>query len=280
MQRRKWLIARRIVQCASVLVFLAPLLLCGWSLFGLTVPTDDAILTPSELFFYGSLSSSQVFGLTLLDPFAFLQVTFASKSLDVQWLLFVLPVLVVYGVIGARVFCGWICPVNLLLEGVDFLRKKLGIKVRERALPRRTKIGMLLGTLLLSAVLCVPVFELVSPIGAINKGMLFGSLAGLLTLVAMVILELFWGHRVWCRALCPLGGLYQLLGRLGLVKVVINSKACTKCNHCKEVCLASPEILDPCISAKTTSVRAGDCMRCGLCVDVCPAKALSIKIKP
>ena len=32
-----------------------------------------------------------------------------------------------YGIVRGRAFCGWVCPVNLLLEGVDWLREVLTI---------------------------------------------------------------------------------------------------------------------------------------------------------
>ncbi len=120
--------------------------------------------------------------------------------------------MVLYGLVRARAFCGWVCPVNLLLELVDALRRKLGIKVSEAPVPRRAKMGVALAVLVLSAATSVPLFESFSPIGAVNKGILFGSVAGLWTLGAIVAAELFWGHRVWCRALCPLGGFYEASG--------------------------------------------------------------------
>ena len=109
-----------------------------------------------------------------------------------------------------------------------------------------------------------------------NKGILLGSVAGLWTLAAIVVLELFWSHRVWCRSLCPLGGFYEAIGRFGLVNVRFDRAACIHCDACKAACLADPEILDPILNEQDTFVRAGDCMACGSCVDACPTKALSL----
>ena len=74
-------IVRHIVQVIVLAVFLAPVFLAGWNLFGGTVGGDNAMGTPADVFFYGSLSSSSIFGINLLDPFAFLQYVLASKSL-------------------------------------------------------------------------------------------------------------------------------------------------------------------------------------------------------
>ncbi len=271
-------IVRHIVQVIVLAVFLAPVFLAGWSLFGGTIGGDNAMGTPADVFFYGSLSSSSIFGINLLDPFAFLQYVVASKSLALDALLAVLPVLVFYGLIRGRVFCGWTCPVNLLLEIIDWIRLKLNIQVEERVLPRHAKVYVAAGVLVLSLILSVPVFEALSPISFINKGIIFGSLVGGVTLLAVILVELFWGHRVWCRALCPLGGFYEVVGKVGLLNVAIDNEACIGCNKCKKACLCDPEILDAPVAGEDVIVRAGDCMLCGKCIEACPVEALSIKI--
>ena len=88
--------------------------------------------------------------------------------------------------------------------------------------------------------------------------------------------ELFWGHRVWCRALCPLGGFYEAIGRVGVVNARYNRTACIHCDACRKACLADPSILNPVLAGDETYVRAGDCMACGSCVDACPTRALSL----
>ncbi len=271
----RWTWFRHIVQVAAIALFAAPVLIAGWSLFGASVGGDDPLSTPADLPFFGSLSSSSVGGLALLDPFGVLQVIVASKTAPVEWLLAALPIVLVYGLIRGRAFCGWVCPVNLVLEIEDAFRRKLGIEVREAPVPRRAKLWIALGVLALSALTSVPVFEAFSPISALNKGVLFGAVTGLWMLAAIMLAELFWGHRVWCRALCPLGGFYEALGRAGLVTVKLDQEACIHCNACKRSCLADPVILEPVLAGEDAVVRAGDCMACGACIDACPTKALS-----
>ena len=215
----RWSWLRHAVQAAALVLFAAPVLAAGWSLFGTSVGGDDAAATPAQLPFFGSLSSSSIGGLDILDPFGALQVIAASKTFELDWLLAALPVLIVYGLIRGRAFCGWVCPVNLLLEIVDFARRKLRIDVREMPVPRHAKLWIALAVLGLSALTGVPVFEAFSPISAVNKGILFGAVTGVWVLLAIVLTELFWGYRVWCRSLCPLGGFYEALGRFGQVNV-------------------------------------------------------------
>ena len=271
-------IVRHVVQVLVFLLFLLPLLAVGWPLFGGIVGGDNTIATPSDLPFYGTLSSSSLFGITLLDPFTMLQTLAAAKTFELEWLIGALPFLVVYGLIRGRVFCGWVCPVNLFLEIIDFLRKKLRIKVEERVLPRHVKVYVAVGVLVLSLLLSFPVFEALSPISFLNKGLVLGSLVGGVTLLAIIVVELFWGHRVWCRSICPLGGFYEVVGKVGLVNVRIDHDKCIGCNKCKGACLCDPEILDAVVAGEDVMVRAGDCMLCGKCVEACPTAALAIKL--
>ncbi len=268
-------LARRIVQVLALLLFMAPVLLAGWHLLGLSPYVESSVATPAELFFFGSLSSSSVGPLTVLDPFAFLETSLASRSIYLPALLGIIPVLVVYGLVRGRAFCGWVCPMNLVCELVDWLRKRLKIEVRETPIPRQVKLWAALGVLVLSAILCVPVFEVFSPIGFISKGLIFGGMAGLVCFLAIIAVELFWGHRVWCRSLCPLGGFYEVLGKVGQVNIRIDHDACIHCGMCKKACLCDPAILEPAVDGDDPIVRAGDCMICGKCVDACPADALS-----
>ncbi|MCL2807664.1 MAG: 4Fe-4S binding protein [Coriobacteriia bacterium] len=274
---KRWLIARRIIQVAVWVILAAPILIYGFSLFGLTAGSDMRMPTPSEAFIFGSLSSSDIFGLTLIDPYATLQVALASRSIEIAWIWAFLPAFILYLVIGARAFCGWICPVNLVLEFTEWLRKKFNLPNANRSLPRKTKLAVMVLFLLLAFVLAQPLFENISPIAALGKTLLFGSFAGFGTLIGIIILELFWAPRIWCRSLCPLGGFYQLFGRIGIFRPHVDRSQCTSCGDCKAACIVDPVILEPALTGESTKVWAGDCMRCGACIDACPSKCIKMK---
>lgn len=271
-------VARRLVQVCSLLLFCLPPLLAGWGVFGLFAGGDDQMPAPAEGVFFGSLSSTSVGGVTLMDPLAAAEVFVASHSLELAALAGALIILVGYGLVRGRAFCGWVCPVNLLGEGADALRRKMGVQVPERTVPRRAKMALAVVVVALSAVLAVPVFEAVSPISAVNKGLVFGGIAGIGTLAAVLAAEIFFSKRLWCRSLCPLGGVYQAIGRAGQVNVAMNYEACIHCDRCREACLADPVILDDVLAGNDAIVRAGDCMACGACVDACPADALTFRL--
>ena len=278
LKKRGWTIARRIVQVCALVLFCLPVLVAGWGLLGLFEGGDVRVPTPAEGVFFGTLSSSTVAGVTLLDPFAVLQIAAASLSFDLKWLVGALPVLLVYGLIRGRAFCGWVCPVGLLSEGVDWLARRLKIERSCVPVPRRAKVGLAAAVLVLSAVTGVAAFEVINPISAINKGLVLGSSVGVWVLAAIVVVELLWAPRVWCRSLCPLGGFYEVLGRVGLVNVRIDHDACIDCGLCKKACPADPAILDAPVAGADCMVRAGDCMACGACVEACPTRALAMKL--
>ena len=272
-------VVRRVVQGCMLVLFCLPPMLAGWGLAGLFVGGDGEVATPAEGVFFGSLSSSSVAGVPLFDPLGALEVTVASRSLlAASALTGALLVVVVYGLVRGRAFCGWVCPVNLLGEGADWLRGKLGLPDGGRPLPRRAKIAMAAATVVLSALAAFPLFQAVSPIGAVNKGLAFGGFAGALTLVAVLTCDFLWKRRAWCRSLCPLGGLYQVLGRAGQLNVAISPSECTHCGRCQKACLADPSILQPALSGQQLQVKAGDCMACGACIDACPSRALRFQL--
>ena len=272
-------IARRVVQVCALLLFCVPLFAAGWTVLGMTAASDSAgNATPAQLPFFGTLSSTEIGPFSIIDPFAVLQTICASKTVALEWIVGAAVVVVVYGLIRGRVFCGWTCPVNLLCEIVDWLRRKLKIKVAETPVPRHAKIYIAGAVLVVSALVSIPVFEVVSPLSLLNKGLVLGSTTGLVTLIAIIVAELFFGHRVWCRSICPLGGFYEVLGRVGQINVKIDHEDCIGCNKCKQVCLCDPAILADAIDGRDTMVRAGDCMLCGKCVEACPKDALYIQL--
>lgn len=274
---RGWTIARRVVQIAVFMLFLTPL-----ALMALKV-----IEVEGESVFYGTLSSSFIANTVhLMDPFSFLQVLAASKWLPAaSYLIGPAIILALYVTVRARAFCGWVCPVNLVCEMADYVSEKTGIHGKRKnpaavpaPLPKNTKVWVALAVLVLSALTCIPLFEILSPVGALSKAIVLGSTLGLWTLLAIVLIEVFVPGRIWCRTLCPLGGFYQALGRIGLLNVKMEYDKCIHCNACKDVCLANPEILDPVLRNTETLVASGDCMACGKCVDACPTKALALRL--
>lgn len=259
---RKWTLARRFVQWGILLLFISPLLLVD---------------IESDNFFFGSLASSSILGIHLTDPFAALQVLFASREFSFVYLGGAALIFAFYLLVRGRVFCSWVCPLNTLLEVTDKIRTV--IKLPDRAFNRNSKKSYALATIILSFFIGVPIFEIFSPIGFTMRNLLFTYGIGLWFIFAIVLFDLLVSKRGWCRYLCPLGGFYQSIGRVGLFQVKFNHDACVGCTTCRSVCFADPDILEPGINRESEFVKAGDCSLCGACVDNCPFGALNITVR-
>lgn len=249
----RWWILRRTTQLATVALIASPL-------FGMT-------------FFRGNLAAADLFGIPLADPLAFLQALIGGKVFVLSYLGSALLVAVFYFILGGRSFCGWICPVGLITELGDKLRRRL--QSGSAVIPLTTSRWSLGVVLITVAATGIPLFEVLSPIGIIGRAIAFVSLTPLLLLAAILIVEIAVARRLWCRSLCPLGGFYSILARFSPLRVGFIEKRCTHCDDCLQLCPVD-EVLTPLLKQGALQVTVGDCNRCLACVDICNAKALKI----
>lgn len=149
------LIARRIVQLGILALF--------------SFKATDFILQ-------GNLSSSRLFNtMPLSDPFAVLQIILASWSIDLMALIGALIIFFIYGLLLGRVFCSWVCPVNLITDFATFVRNKLTFNNKFLILPKNLRYFVLVLVLILSFVFSLPVFESFSYIGMMHRGIIFAT---------------------------------------------------------------------------------------------------------
>lgn len=251
----KWWPIRRAVQLSVIALIATPL-------FGLT-------------FFSGNLAAGELFGIRLADPLAFLQATLASHVFVASFLGSAVLITALYLISGGRSFCGWICPVYLLTEIGDRVRRRLGSGARTFALSGIR--WSLFATIVLSALTGIPLFEIFSPIGITARAVMFKAWLPLLLLIAILTVEIFISRRIWCRSLCPAGGFYSLLGRFSPIRVSFLPHLCTRCGECRLICPVE-EVLAPPLEKNVLQIASGDCTRCGDCIDICPTRALGVDI--
>ena len=250
---KTWLIRRRAVQLLVIALLLVQHL--------------------DEKHVLGNLSSMTLFGLELSDPLATLQYIFAARDIYLPLIVSTIIIVVFYILAGGRVFCSWVCPLHLVFEYTDKIRGRLSIP--DRGFVVSTKYIVLFLALAVSLIAGIPAFEILSPIGMTTRALVFGTWMGLIFLAAIALFEVAYSRRAWCRYFCPLGAFYSVVGKLSILRVRIDHGLCTKCRICKKECLV-PSVLDRPISGEKMIVTSGDCTNCGICVDVCPEKALKI----
>jgi ferredoxin-type protein NapH len=261
----RYLILRRLTQFLVILLFFATAHWV-WTLFG------SPLLS-------GNLSASSVVGLIpLADPFAVLQILFTRHVLATEVLIGAAIVLVFYALVGGRVFCSWVCPVNPVTDLAGWLRNKLGLG-NALHLNRNLRYYALVLALLLAFVTGLAAFEWVSPIAMLHRELIFGIGMGLIGVAGIFLFDLLVLRHGWCGHLCPLGAFYSVVGRVAQVRIRFEERSCTKCGECIRVC-PEPQVLNLKEAARRGFVASGECTNCGRCVPVCPEDSLSFDLRP
>lgn len=250
----KWLLARRGSQLAILALFLLGPLAGLWIV-------------------KGNLSYSLTLGvLPLADPYVMLQSLLAGHVPETLGLIGVAIVAVFYFLIGGRVFCAWVCPVNMLTDLAGWLRARLGIRGSAH-IARQTRYWLLGMMLVLAAATGTIAWELINPVSMLHRGLIFGLGTAWAIVLAVFLFDLFVMSRGWCGHLCPVGAFYGLLGKWSPLRVSATRRAaCNDCMDCFEVC-PEPQVIRPALKGEGKGVGplilAPSCTNCGRCIDVC-----------
>lgn len=220
----------------------------------------------------GTLAGSRTFGiLPLTDPLVLLQGIVAGHWPEIAALTGALIVLAAYALIGGRVYCSWVCPINPVTDAAYWLHEKLGLQKGWQ--PKRTTRFWLLGTVLaVSALTGTIAWELVNPVTMVHRGLVFGMGFAWAMVLAVFVFDLVASRRGWCGHLCPVGAFYSFVGNKSLLRVSArNRAACDDCMDCYAVC---PEnhVISPALKGRngdTPLILSPDCTNCGRCIDVC-----------
>jgi ferredoxin-type protein NapH len=260
----RYILYRRIVQIGTLLLFFGSAH-WGWTLF------DKPILR-------GNLSSSELLGfIPLADPYATLQIFIAGHVLHQDVLIGAAIVFVLYLMLGARVWCSWVCPINMVTDLAGWIRKRLPVNNMFRL--RRNIRYLILGlSLILSLLMGVAAFEWISPISIFHRELIFGIGMGWTAIFAIFIFDLFVLKHGWCGHLCPLGAFYSLLGKLAPLRIAFDTPTCTHCVECVRVC-PEPQVLDFKLAGQLGMISSSECTNCGRCITVCPEDTLKFELR-
>ena len=225
----------------------------------------------------GGFGSFSFFGIGFLDPVIAVE-TFVRSPGAWPILLGASVLVLLIAVLMGRVFCGWLCPINTLLEGFDLLRvrllPRLGLNLLDWAAPRWLKWALFLGGILVSVLMDIALWAQLLLHVQIGRDLFslvfFGTVtAGAFVLVAIVLAELFLSRRIWCRSLCPTGAVLGFIGALAPLRLRKAPLACRSgCAACAGAC---PMALNP-----AAPIAQTECHNCGLCLSVCPEDLLSL----
>ncbi|MGR5066298.1 quinol dehydrogenase ferredoxin subunit NapH [Photobacterium sp. DNB22_13_2] len=227
----------------------------------------------------GNLSASTLFDtIPLTDPLILLQTLAAGHWPELAALLGGAIVVGFYALLAPRVFCAWVCPLNIVTDLAAWLRRKLGVKLSYRW-PSSLRYWLLPVLLIGSAISGTVLWSWIDPVAALHRGLVFGMGAGWVLILLVFLLDLVLVEHGWCGHLCPLGATYGVIGRKSLVRITAtNREACNKCMDCFNVC-PEPEVLRQPLKGGDRKVMSQDCISCGRCIDVCSEEVLEFKIR-
>lgn len=256
LKAHKWLIARRLSQVGILALFLLGPVAGIWIL-------------------EGNLAAGMTLDvLPLTDPFLLLQSLLAGNLPVMSGVVGTLILLVFYALVGGRVFCSWVCPVNPVTDAAAWLRRRFALWGNS-ALSRRLRYWLLGLALLFPLLTGVMVWESINPVSLFQRGLIFGMGGPGLD-----------GHRcpvpvrpVRCQARLVWSPVSH--GRLlwtdrprPLVRVSAAGRdRCNDCMDCFAVC-PEPQVIKPALKGAAHGVGPviadGNCTNCGRCLDVCP----------
>jgi MauM/NapG family ferredoxin protein len=88
---------------------------------------------------------------------------------------------------------------------------------------------------------------------------------------AGILLTSIFSKRFWCKALCPLGAIYALTGKIAFFTRNVDTDKCTNCLSCEKTCRMNA------IHNKGVSTIEGECIKCFDCLKACKFDAIKFK---
>lgn len=231
----------------------------------------------------GALTASRFVGFHMADLNSSLQVVLAYKELLINLLIGIVTVAIVWWLVGGRSFCAWACPYHLLSELAEMLHLKLASKrwVSDHPLDRRLRTVLYVVFAVLALVTGYTVFETISPVGIVSRALIYGAGMALVWVGVLLLIEIVYIRRFWCRYVCPIGLTYGFVGTTSPVKIEWNASLCLHEGNCRNTCLV-PHVLEFTIKnrAHDAVMQAGpDCTRCAMCLEACLPGALTFKVE-
>ncbi|WP_369601612.1 quinol dehydrogenase ferredoxin subunit NapH [Hahella sp. SMD15-11] len=249
---QRWLLMRRIMQLSVLAGFASGPWLGIWIL-------------------KGNLSTSLLLNtVPLSDPLTLIQSMLAGHVPATMALVGGAIVLGVYLLLGGRLFCGWVCPVNLVTDAAEWTRHRFNLPTRPGN--PKGRYAILGGVLVGAAVTGTLVWEWINPITLAIRVITLGAVGGLWVLAGIFLYDLFIRRNGWCGTLCPVGSFYALVNRFGWLKIRLPARdKCDDCMACFKACPEPQVIKIPLKQLDAEPViRDPACTLCGRCVDVCP----------
>jgi len=202
--------------------------------------------------------------------------------------LYIMGVLLLFGVLLGRAICAFLCPFGLIQ---DLLNKIPTPKLQKSKATRWLSHGKY--AILLIFVIYLPLHFLwingvsspafckyLCPMGTLQAGIplvlaneSLRAITGVLfqwrlLWLGIILVASVFIFRPFCRFLCPLGAIYSLFNRYAILGIKVNAHRCTDCKACVRSC-----------KLDVKKINDRECIRCGDCRPACAHKAIVYRRK-
>ena len=234
----------------------------------------------ASLGFLGMHWSSHVFGMPIHDPVMVLGHIVRTGHVSIG-LLAGAAIPVVLAVLLGKVFCSHLCPMRLLFEVGQMVRRGLiRVGVPLPALRHDGRYGgfVLLGGIGASFFAGPAVWAFLLPYVGLGVGAVIGITTGAVSGVVFVavgwlLIDALAAPGFFCKSVCPTGFALEQLGRARIWSLlpVAGARPCPpSCTECERAC---PYGLSP-----KEETHAPACDNCGKCAVACPLSRLSRQV--
>ncbi|MGH4139021.1 FMN-binding protein [Clostridium sp.] len=188
---------------------------------------------------------------------------------------------IVITIVLGRFFCGWICAFGTYNDLLHLLSKnvfKINFKVDKKvdAALKYVKYIVLLLLVIVVWTMGSKVLDTSSPWDAFAQITNFPQVLSDYTigviLLILISIGAFFVERFFCRYLCPLGAVFNIFSRIGILKIKKPTDKCGSCRLCTNNCSMGLSLYE------VESVRGGDCINCFKCIETCPRNNTKVNV--
>lgn len=192
-------------------------------------------------------------------------------------------VVVILALAARGFFCGWICVLGSIQEGIravgvairkrvpilrkagKFIDKKMNFAKNIDHILRFSRYAVLAWSLIGAGITGTMVWRNYDPWSAFLSVLEFQISTAFVVLFVVLFLSLFM-DRPFCRYACPLGAIQGLISKVSPVSIERSAENCIDCDLCNKACPMKLPV------STRTRVTDGGCIGCLECVAVCPSR--------